>query len=61
MELSGLINNFNKGDKDDQLFYLSCLKRVGRIAKVAYSKRPSEKLKQDIIKLKTIIDHYEFR
>lgn len=55
------IQSFKNGSNIDQLFYLACLKRVGRIAKVAYRIRPSEEFKQDILNLKLTIEHYQIK
>lgn len=60
-ELAKQIHALSKGDKQSQLLYLSFLKEVGKIAKVAYKIKPSEQFKQNILNLKNKIETYELR
>lgn len=55
------IHAFSKGNTEDQTFYLACLKRVGRIAKLAYRLNPNPQFKQAIINLKRKLETYDFK
>lgn len=54
------INALQRGDRNSQLFYLACLKQIGRIGKRIYALQPSEELKKELINLHKKIQAYEF-
>jgi len=43
----------------DRMFYLQCLKKLGKLGQRIYKLNKTEQLKQDILFIKNLIENYE--
>jgi hypothetical protein len=61
--LNALIVNLKEieatGNREDKLFYLSALKKIGQFGKRIYLLKPTEELKQNLIWLKKYLEDYK--
>ncbi len=61
--LNALVVNLKEikatGNRDDLIFYLSALKKIGELGKRIYLLNPNEELKQNLIWLKNYIENYQ--
>lgn len=59
LDFSICIDYFRTGDREDQLFYLSCLKTVLGLNWMVYKIKPTEELRDKMIELAEIIEFHE--